>query len=160
MNVRKAMCPCAWQGGEGKDRTPVLAHPPCGKVHQTHSAVHPFTQILSFPILLWCLPWEVALGCQPRHQRPREQSLEGQGAGGQCVLPAHASSALKQTLLVAGAEGAQVAALRRQDLHVESLEQRLGTCQAAVTSLVAATGNPSSGSPGVTGTCGLRSSQK
>lgn len=47
----------------------------------------------------------------------------------------------------------------QQDLQVGSQGQTLGTCQVATTSLVAGTRNLSSGSPGVAGTCGLRTSQ-
>lgn len=86
-------------------------------------------------------------GAVPRGTGPREQ----------CMPLAHASSIPKQPLLAARAEGAQVTAPQQQDLGSQG--QRLGTCQVAITSLVAATGNPSSGSPGVAGTCGLKISQ-
>lgn len=59
--------------------------------------------------------------------------------------PVHASSIPKQSLLTARAEGAQVTALHQQDVQVGSQGQRLGTGQVTITSLVATTGNASSG---------------
>lgn len=118
----------------GEDRIPVLAHPPCRKVHQTHFRVQPFTQVLSFSIFLWCLPWEVALGSQPgtvtlvpRNEgaqlpwlHPREHRSEGWPLRGQHVPPGCASCSPKQPLLGAGPGTAQVSVLHREDLQVQS----------------------------------------
>lgn len=156
------MCPCAWQVGEGKDRTPVLPHPPRGKVHQIHSRVYPFTPVLSFPILLLCLPWEVALGCQSRVVTLVPQGAEprGLGAWGAACAPCPHLQRSKTALTCSRSRKSSDCCPHQQDLHVGSPGQRLGTCQATVTSLVATTRNPSGGSPGVTGTCSLRFSQK
>lgn len=75
------------------------------------------------------------------------------------MTPDHASSIPKEPLLVAREEGAQLTAPHRLDLEVRSQGQRLGTCQVAITNSVVTTENPSSGSLGVAGTCGLRISQ-
>lgn len=83
------MCPYPCQV-QGEDQTPVLAHPPCGKAPQSYSGVHPFTGVLSFPILLGVCHRKWLLGASqasdiiaPGSRARRDGDLEGSA----CPLP-------------------------------------------------------------------------
>lgn len=74
------MCPYPWQV-QREDQTSVLACPPYGKACQSNSGVHPFPGVFRFRILLWCLPQEVALGCQPGRVTSWPQGAAPRGTG-------------------------------------------------------------------------------
>lgn len=83
------MCPYPCQV-QGEDQTLVLAHPLCGKAPQSYSGVHPFTGVLSFPILLGVCHRKWLLGASqasdiiaPGSRARRDGDLEGSA----CPLP-------------------------------------------------------------------------
>lgn len=74
------MCSYPWQV-QREDQTSVLACSPYRKACQSNSGVHPFPGVFSFRILLWCLPQEVALGCQPGRVTSWPQGAAPRGTG-------------------------------------------------------------------------------